>query len=242
MGCRTFEQTFGLFDQRQHSFCWQGLVKLVQYGGMKVQVAMRLKSFHVRAGLLIALLAMSGCGKKPPSARPEASLEPESTNGKADPEPIHVINVEELPAVFQGVIGSPVVPNGMIAIPELRLHAKPGQDVIFEAKVMGSSEPFVKNRASMIVGDENTVASCDLLGLDERCPTPWDVHHEDLEAVKSGTAVIQIVDDNRKVVKTGLRGAAGLKELSRLRISGTVAPESTGETLIINASAIQIIQ
>jgi len=203
---------------------------------------MKLKSIQLGAGLFISLLIVSGCGKKAPAPKPESAMESDISAGNAERPPLQVIDLEELPETFQAVIGTPVVPNAMVTIPELRLNAKPGQVVVFEAKVMGSPEPFDKKRASMIVGDENTVASCDLLGVDERCETPWDVHYEDREAVKSGIAVIQIVDDDGNVVKAGLRGAAGLKELSRLRISGTVAPESTGETLIINASAIQIIQ
>jgi len=209
--------------------------------GMNFRWVMNHITVLIVTGLLTIIALGSGCGKKekPPAA--DISITPELPEGKNRLPKIQEITEAELPEAIQAVIGVAIVPHSLTTIPEVRLNSKPGQEVMFEAKVMGSKDPFAENRASFMVGDENTVASCDLLGVDERCQTPWDVHHEDAEAVRNGTAVIQIVNDDGRVLKTGLRGAAGIKELSRLRITGTVAPESTEDSLVINAKAIQIL-
>ena len=105
---------------------------------------------------------------------------------------------------------------------------------------MGTETPFVDNRALFVVGDEGTLTSCDLRTGDQ-CRTPWDVCCEPADAIRAGTATIQIVDADGNVLKQSIRGVGGLKELSRVRVEGVVAPQSTEDALIINATGIQIL-
>lgn len=125
-------------------------------------------------------------------------------------------------------------------IPALRLTAKPGDEVVFEAKVMGTKEPFVDNRALVVVGDEGTLISCDIRHGDS-CETPWDNCCDDDDALRAGTATIQVVDDAGEVLRHGIKGVSGLKELSRVRVAGTVAPRSTEAAFIINATRINLL-
>jgi hypothetical protein len=144
-----------------------------------------------------------------------------------------------VPAVFAGVFVDVPSPGTSLPIPELRRVAKPGDEVLLEVKVMGTREPFVDNRAIFVVGDEWTLISCDLRrGHD--CPTPWDNCCDDPKAVREGTATIQVVDADGKVLRHEIKGVAGLKELSRLRIAGVVAPNSTEAAFVINAQKIEI--
>ena len=175
---------------------------------------------HILPIAAIAILA-TGCGKSPA---------PESTVVEPAAAP------SELAAVFHPVTASePVLP-----IPGLRTRVSPGDKVILEAKVMGTETPFVDNRALFVVGDEGTLTSCDLRTGDQ-CRTPWDVCCEPADAIRAGTATIQIVDADGNVLKQSIRGVGGLKELSRVRVEGVVAPQSTEDALIINATGIQIL-
>ena len=105
---------------------------------------------------------------------------------------------------------------------------------------MGSKEPFVDNRALFTVGDEETLISCDVRHKGS-CETPWDNCCDDPDDVRAGTATIQVVDTEGNILRHGIKGISGLKELSRLRIAGEVSPASTETAFIINATAIEIL-
>ncbi len=172
--------------------------------------------------LLAAAAAVTGCS-------PDAADTPSADASASAPPPA-------LTSVFEPVPAADISP----AIPELRRTARPGDDVVIEAKVMGTKHPFVDNRAVFVVGDEGTLTSCDLRH-DDACPTPWDNCCDDPEAVRAGTATIQVVDESGEVLRHGIKGIAGLEELSRLRIEGRVAPASTEAAFIINAARIEVL-
>jgi hypothetical protein len=171
--------------------------------------------------VLAAAVMAAGCGEGGSNA---------VTAGTSDAVP------PALTAVFAEVSSG----AALLPIPELRRSAKPGDRVRFEAKVMGTEEPFVNNRALFVVGDEGTLISCDLRHSDG-CETPWDNCCDDSDALRAGTATVQVVDDAGNVLRHGIRGMSGLKELSRLRIAGVVAPNSTEAAFIVNATKIQIL-
>lgn len=204
----------------------------------------RLEMFALAVTVAIAATA-TGCGKKeapqqaPPVAEIPASPATVQKAASALP-PLIITPTNDLPAAFKDVLGQRVSSASMVFIPEIAGKFETGHRVVIEAKVMGAPVPFNPDRAEFLVGDELTVASCDLLGIDERCPTPWDVHHEDPVAVKAGTAWIRIVDGDGRTVARSLRGMAGLRELSRVRVAGTLVSAVPGEPVVINATAIQL--
>lgn len=178
-------------------------------------------SINCAVSMMVLIALASGCGK---------SSAPASTETSAGAMPA------ELASVFRPVpAGETILP-----IPELRQRAAPGDAVILEAKVMGAAKPFVDERALFVVGDEGTLTSCDLRESDQ-CETPWDVCCEPDGEIRAGTATIQVVDAGGNVLKHGMRGINGLKELSRVRIEGVVAPQSNLDALIINATGIQLL-
>jgi len=160
-----------------------------------------------------------------------------SACGQEAPAPESRTVLSELSPLFQPIDASAVLSS----IPELRAQVSPGDEVVFMAKVMGSETPFVEGRALMVVGDEGTITSCDLMAVEDHCKTPWDACCDTREAVLAGTATIQVVDAEGKVLRYGFRGVEGLKELSRVRVRGIVAPMSTEQALIVNATAIEVL-
>lgn len=172
--------------------------------------------------LLLSLGVLAGCSQAP---------EPTSDETASSP----------TPPQLQAVFGSVPAPESLSSIPVLRTEAKPGDTVTFEAKVMGALHPFVDGRSAMIVGDEGTVTSCDLLGDDDHCSTPWDACCEDPDLKQAGTVTVQVVNEEGDVLRHGIKGVSGLKELSRLRIRGTVAPTATEAAFVVNAEKIEIL-
>ena len=172
---------------------------------------------------LAALLVLTGCGVKETTVV-EVPL--------VDPALLEAMNK---------IVGSPVETAEQMAIPAIKGKVDAGTRVTLEGKVMGSKYPFVSNRAVVIIGDEATIESCELMGDDDHCKTPWDACCEDSTNIRAGTATVQVVGEDGKPLHAGLKGVGGLKELSRVRVSGVVAEGSSGANLIVNAEAIQLL-
>ncbi|TLD70991.1 hypothetical protein FEM03_08715 [Phragmitibacter flavus] len=125
------------------------------------------------------------------------------------------------------------------AIHKARTTAKPGETITLKGRVMGNLKPFVDGRSIFILGDPETLKACsDIPG--DACETPWDNCCDDPEALKQGTATIQVIDAKGRVLKEGIENVNGLQKLSYVTVSGTVAPGSSDKLLLLNADAIQV--
>jgi len=169
--------------------------------------------------LLLLPLLFLGCGKPGPS-------EPPPTLGS------------ELATVF----AAEFVEGPPIPIPEARTAIAPGESVTLEGKIMGVMHPFVDGRAAFVLGDPATITSCDLMGDDDHCTTPWDACCDPSDIKQAGTATIQVVDAEGQVVRQGLEGVHGLENLARVRVTGTLAPGSSESTMIVNATGIRVVR
>ncbi|EDM25564.1 hypothetical protein LNTAR_08076 [Lentisphaera araneosa HTCC2155] len=125
-----------------------------------------------------------------------------------------------------------------VTISEAR-KLKAGDQVTVNGKIMGTNTVFVDGRASFVMGDPEKLTSCDLREGDS-CKSPWDVCCEDSKDITANTLSVQLADENGMVLKTGLKGKSGLKELALLTVQGTVSPQSSEQAMIINATAIQV--
>ena len=134
----------------------------------------------------------------------------------------------------------PKAPEGAITITEARKRPTPGTKVIVSGKVMGNDNPIIQSRALLTLGDPTRLDSCDLIPGDE-CPTPWDVCCADPDIVRASIATIQVIDENGKPVKAGLRGLGGLQELSKLIVIGEVANGSNANNFLVNATGIHVV-
>lgn len=160
--------------------------------------------------LALSLLLLVGCGK------PAQEVESEQV---------------AVPPVFveQPITGTPV------SIPKARTQFKAGDEVVLTGLVMGVPAPFVEGRAVFVLGDDGSMAPCT-----DGCSMPWDACCDSESARMAGTATIQVVDENGKPLRLGLKGINGLSELSRVTVAGTVAPNASAQAFIVNASAIHI--
>ncbi len=121
----------------------------------------------------------------------------------------------------------------------IRKTAKPGDTITVTGWIMGNMSPFVEGRAAFMLGDPKVVTACNVRP-DDHCSTPWDVCCDDPADIKRATATIQIVDADGRVLKEGIEGVEGIEKLSKLLVTGIVAEGSSEDSLVINASAIDL--
>jgi hypothetical protein len=93
-----------------------------------------------------------------------------------------------------------------------------------------------------VLGDEGTLTHCDAMEDAGNCRTPWDTCCDTPADRATGTASIQVLDPEGKVLGRGLKGVGGLQELSRVTVLGKVADTSTAEAFIVNATHIHVAQ
>ncbi len=120
----------------------------------------------------------------------------------------------------------------------IRATAKAGDEITVSGKIMGNKKPFVEGRSAFILGDPEVLTPCNA-NPDDDCSTPWDTCCDSKEDKKRGIATIQVVDAEGRVLKESIEGIGGLANLATVTVSGTVAPGSSADLLIINAQAIR---
>lgn len=140
-------------------------------------------------------------------------------------------------AALSAVLAAP--PQGEPkAIAALRSTAKPGDEITLSGKIMGNAKPFVDGRAVFILGDPDVLTACNETPGDN-CETPWDCCCDSPEDKKRGTATIQVVGADGRVLKEPVEGVGGLKNLATVTVTGKVAEGSSAELMLVNATAIR---
>ncbi len=143
-------------------------------------------------------------------------------------------------AEISAVLSAQIPQGAALPIPEARISKSPGDTVLLEGRIMGVMEPFVQERSLFVLGDNATITPCsDMTTM--TCDTPWDACCDPVEVRSAGVATIQIVDQEGNLIQQGLEGVGGLQKLSSVRVSGVVAEGSTPKTLIVNATAIEVM-
>jgi hypothetical protein len=125
------------------------------------------------------------------------------------------------------------------AIHVVRTTAKPGDEITLSGRIMGNSKPFVEGRSAFILGDPDVLTPCNEIPGDS-CETPWDCCCDSKEDKKIGIASIQITGPDGRVLKDGLEGVGGLVKLATVTVTGKVAEGSSADSLVVNATAIQV--
>ncbi|MFC7337536.1 hypothetical protein ACFQY0_10140 [Haloferula chungangensis] len=141
----------------------------------------------------------------------------------------------ELKAVFVNSIADEASPIHLA-----RTTVQPGDVIVLKGQVMGALEPFVDGRAAFILGDREKLTPCNE-HPDDPCETPWDNCCDTKEDFRDGTATIQVVGPDGRILKEGIEGVEGLEKLTKILVKGKVAEQSGPTNLVVNASEIQIV-
>jgi len=116
--------------------------------------------------------------------------------------------------------------------------AKKGDTVVIQAKIGGRAEPFVKNRAIVIIADR-CMKSCDQIPGDT-CAKPWDYCCEPPESLKANTMTLQFTGEDGKVLKTSAQGVHGLEPLALVVIEGVVTEKDDKGTFVVRAKRVYV--
>ena len=130
-----------------------------------------------------------------------------------------------------------VVPPDAVPLVAVKADAKPGDRVVFEARVGGRREAFVENRAIFFVADPS-IKSCDQLPGDT-CKFPWDYCCETPESRTKHMATVQVVDASGQPLKASLEDERGLAPLKTVVVTGTVDQTEEGN-FVVNAETIHV--
>ena len=165
----------------------------------------------------VAVLSLASCGNK-------ESAEDNPSTGESSA--LQEVLLEEAPA-------------DALNIAEARKDPTPGREITISGEIMGSLDPIIEGRALVMIGDPTKLTPCNRIPGDA-CETPWDVCCDDPEVIKTSIATVQVLDAEGKPLKEGLRGLSGLKELSFLTVTGTVAEGSNADNFLVNATGIHV--
>lgn len=121
---------------------------------------------------------------------------------------------------------------------EVKANSKVGDKVVFEARVGGRSEPFVDGMAIFLTADPRLV-SCDQRPGDN-CPAPYDYCCENSDAIKAGTATIQILDPAGTIYPVSVQGQGGIEPLKTLVIEGVVSEKDADGVFVVDASKVWV--
>lgn len=129
-------------------------------------------------------------------------------------------------------------PTTAANVADLKKTAKEGEEVILRGQIGGQAKDvFSGNRAMMMVADMKLKACNKNPG--DTCETPWDFCCVPQNEKAAAIAIVQVVDEKGKLVKSSLKGAGGMDHLSVVVVKGKVA-KNEGGNMIVNASGIYV--
>ena len=181
--------------------------------------------------LFISLGLLAACGKE---KAPACGCSDHGAEAAHMPAPTSTA----IPSGLEGIFVDQA-PAGAQPVAKAIANAKAGDRIVVKGLIMGSKTPFTEGRAAFQLGDPAVITPCNAKPGDD-CSTPWDTCCDAPEIRRTAVATIQVADAQGKVLRTGLRGVNGLKELSPVTIEGIAAPGSGNGILILNAQHIKI--
>jgi hypothetical protein len=127
-----------------------------------------------------------------------------------------------------------MLPAGLIAesapeappLREVRRSASVGDTVTFTGYIGGRAQPFVSERAVMLVADIEAAPPCT-----DGCPVPWDACCTPSDVIIANSATVQVVDAAGALLRVGLEGQGPLQCGAEVTVVGKV--RETGEKLFV---------
>ena len=128
-------------------------------------------------------------------------------------------------------------PSGAKNVVEVREQAKHNDEVVVVGRIGGEANPWVEGMAAFKIADLKCVPCNEHPG--DKCENPWDYCCEDPKELATSVALVQIVDDQGKVVAEDAKKTLGFKELQTVVVQGT-AERDDKQNLIVHAKKVFI--
>lgn len=129
-------------------------------------------------------------------------------------------------------------PAAAEALSAVKARAKPGDEVVFEARVGGRAEPFVAKRALFVVADPALPACSENEG--DGCKTPWDYCCEDPQDLLQRSATVRFLDAQGKPIAASAEGAGGLAGLKTIVVRGKVSEANAEGLFVVDAQGVWV--
>jgi hypothetical protein len=104
------------------------------------------------------------------------------------------------------------------------------EEVAVLGRIGGDINPWVEGVAAFSIVDPTLQACSDRPG--DMCETPWDYCCE-VPALRTGKALVKVIDEQGKVVKSDARGLLGVKELDTVVVQGTAERDDAGNPTVL---------
>ena len=112
-----------------------------------------------------------------------------------------------------------------------------GAEITIQGRIGGQRNPFIANRAVMLLADDTVIEACDF-NADDHCAKPWDYCCVKKTDRLQNMVTVQAVDDNNKVLAAELRGLDEMHAGSFVIVKGVVSEKSSGTNLVLNITQI----
>lgn len=127
-------------------------------------------------------------------------------------------------------------PEGAVDVIQAREKAQTDDEVVVVGRIGGSHDPWINGQAAFTIVDPSLKACSDIEG--DNCPTPWDYCCE-TDKLKTGTALVKLVDDQGNSVKTDAKDFLKVKELATVVVRGKAVRDETGNLTVL-ASGLHV--
>ncbi len=119
-------------------------------------------------------------------------------------------------------------PDGAVEVSEVRSLGD-GAEVVVRGDVADFAR--VEGKAVLTLYD-HSLLSCDEMGEDDHCATPWDFCCEDGDKITLGSTTVEFREEGR-LVSASLEGLHGLNYLSDVVVKGKLAIDEAGNTRVV---------
>ena len=140
----------------------------------------------------------------------------------------------EPPAALACLLAPAPAPDTAVDVAAARALA-PGDTVTLRARLIGAADIFAERQAMIILGDPAYVKP------NYAKPKPHLACCTPAEVKAAHTITAQAVGEDGQPLPHTLKGLNGLKELDYIIITGTISPDSTPQSPLINIRTLQII-
>jgi hypothetical protein len=121
-------------------------------------------------------------------------------------------------------------PEGGVEVIAARKTVKNDDEVVIVGRIGGSEDPWVKGQAAFTIVDPSLKACSDIEG--DNCPTPWDYCCV-TEQLKTGTALVKVVDSEGKPLPSDAKDFLKLQELATVVVRGRAVRDEAGNLTVL---------
>lgn len=128
------------------------------------------------------------------------------------------------------------LPEGAVAVAQAKTSAKEGDPITLIGRIGGRSQPITASSGLFVIMDPSLPSCAD--NPEDQCATPWDYCCETPETITANAATVQLRDAEGNPITFA---EDELQPLTRVAVTGTVAPRPNSDTLVVYATGVHVV-